>query len=87
MDEAASKFFSEVNNIVFVLSFEQFEDTVERLYDLNQPSSNASVASILAMVALVDGSDDSFQHSYRYFDQAVAEASLESVQAIMLFVS
>jgi hypothetical protein len=87
VDDAASKFFSEVNNIVYVLSFEQYEDTVERLYELNEPSSNASVASVLAMVALVDRSDDAFHRAYRYFDQTVAEASLESVQAIMLFVS
>ncbi|KAI1381234.1 fungal-specific transcription factor domain-containing protein [Hypoxylon crocopeplum] len=84
VDEAAVTFFSEVNNIVYILNFEQFEDTVEHIYD-GQQSSNAGVASMLAVVALAEGSDDAFDRAYHYLDQTVAEGSLESVQAIMLY--
>lgn len=87
VNEAVGIFFREVNSIVFVLNFEQFEDIAENLYELKEKSSNACVAIMLAVVALVDSSDNAFNRAYHYLDHAVSEGSLESVQAIMLFVS
>lgn len=87
VERALIAFFSEVNNVVFVLDFEEFEETIAHLYDSKLPSSAAGVMGLLAMVALMERSESSFDAAYRYFDQTLVERSLESVQAIMLLVS
>lgn len=73
--------------MVWILSYEKFIDTVENVYSPGQPTSNSSMASVLAIVALAEGSEDVLNSACQYFDLAVSEGSLESIQMIMILVS
>lgn len=87
VDRATERFFAEVNSVVWILSYEKFIDTVENVYSPGQPTSNSSMASVLAIVALAEGSEDVLNSACQYFDLAVSEGSLESIQMIMILVS
>ena len=86
-DRATERFFAEINSVIWILGYEKFIDIVENIYSPKQPTSNASMASLLAIVALAEGSEDMLDSACQYFDLAVSEGSLESIQMIMILVS
>lgn len=87
LDLATTKFFAEVNSVINILNFAQFQEIVEDLYHLGQASTNANIAIVLGVTALVSGSDTVLDQACQYLDSSIAEGSLESIQAIMILVS
>lgn len=73
--------------MIWILSYEKFIDILENIYNPGQPTSNASMATMLAIVALAEDSEDMLNSACQYFDLAVSEGSLESIQTIMVLVS
>jgi len=85
--EVASRFFTEVNSVAYVLNYERFLGAVDKLYSAKTSNSISTAAIILAVVSLVEKSDDMFRVACRYLEPTLAENQYESIQAIMLFVS
>jgi hypothetical protein len=85
--EAASRFFTEVNSVAYVLNYERFLGAIDKLYSAKASNSISTTAIILAVVSLVEKSDNMFRVACRYLEPTLAENQYESIQAIMLFVS
>lgn len=86
VSKAATAFFAEINNIIYVLSFERFQIDLEKVYSLRPATTNAKLAIIYLMVALKDPDPDSFSFATRYGNASIEEGTLESVQALMIMV-
>lgn len=86
VSKAATAFFAEINNIIYVLSFERFQIDLEKVYSLRPATTNAKLAVIYLMVALKDPDPDILSSATRYGNASIEEGTLESVQALMIMV-
>ena len=83
---AATRFFAEVNNIAYVLKYEQVQSTLENIY-CGLPSTRSSLAIVYLILSCGPDSDHFYTEGCRYSTAALEEGTLESVQALMLMVS
>ncbi|OQE38902.1 hypothetical protein PENCOP_c007G00122 [Penicillium coprophilum] len=83
LDQAAVRFFSEINSVIYILDQDRFHLWVDDVYGGN--GVRASVLVILYLVMALCGDEDPSFHMARcYMDDVIEESSLESVRAIML---
>lgn len=87
MDEATTRFFTEVNVGTYIMDYDEFLALLESSYNLHLPLSNASIMAIHLVFALCQESEDSFTTANQYYTKALTEGTLESLQALMLLVS
>ncbi|KAH7131735.1 fungal-specific transcription factor domain-containing protein [Dactylonectria estremocensis] len=86
IDEATTRFFTEVNVGTYIMDYGEFLALLENSYHLCLPLSNASVMAIHLVFALCQNSENSFITANQYFTKAITEGTLESIQALMLLV-
>lgn len=85
LDQAAVKFFAEINSVIYILDQYRFHLWLDDVY--GGKGVCASVLVILYLVmALCGDKDPSFDIARSYMDNVIEESSLESVRAIMLMV-
>lgn len=85
LDQAAVRFFSEINSVIYILDQDRFHLWLDDVYGGN--GVRASVLVILYLVMALCGDEDpSFHIARSYMDDVIEESSLESVRAIMLMV-
>lgn len=87
VQQAATKFFSEINNIIYIMSYEQFQQHLDNIYQYNLPTSNSIILLMGLVISLDEKFEDYFAKACKHFDMALEEACLESVQALMLLVN
>ncbi|KAH7131741.1 fungal-specific transcription factor domain-containing protein [Dactylonectria estremocensis] len=84
--EAAQKFFTEMNSTIYVLNYARFQSQLQDLYVTGAAASNALLAIIHGIGFLGTSDPRLFADAVRYSNASVEEASLESVQAVMITV-
>lgn len=84
--EAAQKFFSEMNNTIYVLNYTCFQSQLKDLYATDATASNALLAIVYGIGFLGTSDPQQFAKASQYGNASIEEASLESVQAIMIMV-
>ncbi|KAJ9644294.1 hypothetical protein H2204_001645 [Knufia peltigerae] len=84
VSQAATAFFAEINNIIYVLSYERFQIDLEKVYSFRPATTNAKLAIIHLMVSLIDPDADLFSFATRFGNASIEEGTLESVQALMI---
>lgn len=85
LDQAAVRFFAEINSVIYILDQDRFYHWFDDVYGGKEV--RASVLVILYLVMALCGDEEpSFQISRSYIDDVIEESSLESVRAIMLMV-
>ncbi|CAI7640081.1 unnamed protein product [Penicillium glandicola] len=83
LDQAAVKFFAEINSVIYILDQDRFYHWLDEVY--GGKGLRASVLAILYLVMALCGDEEpSFHISRSYMDDVIEESSLESVRAIML---
>ncbi|QKX54960.1 uncharacterized protein TRUGW13939_02050 [Talaromyces rugulosus] len=83
LDQAAVKFFAEINSVIYIIDQDRFHLWLDDVY--GGKGVCASVLVILYLVmALCGHKDPSFDIARSYMDNVIEESSLESVRAIML---
>lgn len=85
LDQAAVKFFAEINSVIYILEQDRFHLWIDDVY--SGKGVRASVLVIMYMVMALCGDENpSFGIARSYMDDVIEESSLESVRAIMLMV-
>lgn len=85
LDQAAMRFFAEINSVIYILDQDRFHLWIDDVY--GGRGVRASVLVILYLVMALCGEEDpSFHIARSYMDDVIEESSLESVRAIMLMV-
>ncbi|KAJ5513431.1 hypothetical protein N7463_002983 [Penicillium fimorum] len=83
LDQAAVRFFAEINSVIYILDQDRFHHWIDDIY--GGKGVRASVLVILYLVMALCGDEDpSFHIARSYMDDVIEESSLESVRAIML---
>ncbi|KAF7529729.1 hypothetical protein PCG10_006059 [Penicillium crustosum] len=83
LDQAAVKFFAEINSVIYILEQDRFHLWIDDVY--SGKGVRASVLVIMYMVMALCGDENpSFGIARSYMDDVIEESSLESVRAIML---
>jgi hypothetical protein len=85
-EAAASRFFTEVNSVIFVMSEDLFQYRLDDIYNTRQNCSNSFLAMIYLVLALGERSEVYFKAASSLFDKSIEEGSEESVQVVMLTV-
>ena len=86
IEEAAINFFAEVNSIVYIMTFEGFQQCLESIYGPKGSCSNAAFGVVYTLASLFPGGDHAFSQASHYIRLAIEEGSIETVQALMLMV-
>ena len=86
LEAAASRFFAEVNSVIFVMSEDHFQYRLDDIYNTQQNCSNSFLAIIYLVLALGQKSETYFKAACSLFDKSVEEGSEDSVQVVMLTV-
>ena len=86
LEAAASRFFAEVNSVIFVMSEDHFQYRLDNIYNTRQTCSNSFLAIIYLVLALGQKSETYFKAACSLFDKSVEEGSEDSVQVVMLTV-
>ncbi|KAH7127522.1 hypothetical protein EDB81DRAFT_143830 [Dactylonectria macrodidyma] len=84
VDQAALKFFAEVNAGNGILDYVQFHNNIEQVYQNSTPVTQASLRIMHLVLALGQDSDEWFEKAAEYAPGTLREGSLQSIQALML---
>lgn len=84
-EQCGVRFFNHINSVVYILSPESFFNAVETAYSGRDTPPSVQV-TIQLVVALMNGSLESFELARMQMESVIEESSLESVQAMMLMV-
>ncbi|KAH6988274.1 fungal-specific transcription factor domain-containing protein [Ilyonectria sp. MPI-CAGE-AT-0026] len=85
-ERAASAFFTEINCVNYILSYDQFNTYMNKAFD-TQPSITHAVHMLLCLILSFDDKyKDYFFRACKHVDYAMEEGSLASVEALMLIV-
>ncbi|KAJ5959573.1 uncharacterized protein N7479_006723 [Penicillium vulpinum] len=83
LDQAAMRFFAEINSVIYILDQDRFHHWLDDVY--SGKGVRASVLVILYLVMALCGDEDpSFHIARSSMDDVIQESSLESVRALML---
>lgn len=86
-ERAASNFFTEINCVNYILSYDQFNIYMNKAFD-SQPSLSHAIFMLLCLILSFDDKyKDYFHRACEHVDYAMEEGSLASVEALMLIVS
>ncbi|KAM5353263.1 hypothetical protein ACJZ2D_016844 [Fusarium nematophilum] len=84
VDQAALKFFAEVNAGNGILDYVQFHNNIEQVYQNSPLVTQASLRIMHLVLALGQDSDEWFEEAAKYAPGTLREGSLQSIQALML---
>ncbi|KAL1604871.1 hypothetical protein SLS60_004411 [Paraconiothyrium brasiliense] len=84
LEQASEVFFAEINCIIYVLNQDRFFSSFDRIYDLQGPHQASTLATVHLIIALAQGSSESFETACLQTDAIIEEGTQESVEAFML---
>lgn len=87
MDEAVNRFLAEVNVGTYVTDDESFCTIVDYAYKAQNSVTFAVAMKIYLVYALCHDSNEFFGKANEYLQGTLSEATLESVQSLMIMVS
>ena len=86
LEKAATRFFAQVNSVVYVMSEDLFRYRVDDLYCNRRSCSNSVLAIINLVLAVGNQSETAFKIACSYFEKSLEEATEESIIVVMLTV-
>lgn len=85
-EKASLRFFAEINCVNFIISYGKFHSFTINAFDHKRPVSHAVFMLFCLIVSFDERYEEYFAKACEHFDSALEEASIESVEALMLMV-
>lgn len=86
IEQAAVRFFAEVNSVIYVLSQREFSQLINNIYFSQEAERVSTWALVMLIYALGAKNKQAFERACFHLDGIIEEGSIESVKAILLIV-